>query len=194
MTGTTLTPPERKLFEDLRALGPLQVDMNDQAGAPPLTEAELQEALSRLDVPPPDLMIALYREFGNGGFGMGYGMIGLGGGYRDDMGATCDELYAEFRCGPAQDPAWEWPHGLLPFCDFGCAIYACIDCTSETANVVIWDPNNWEPDQDPRLGMFASGMGFLDWMQAWASGINLWDHLYESARPMEIYFDDTPPR
>lgn len=194
MSARAPSPAETRLFDTLQSRRPLGVDMTDQAGADPLTEEELQRAVQRLGFEPPALMVRLYRAFGNGGFGMGYGMTGLGGGYRDDNGDTCDELYAEFADGPDNPEGWDWPERLLPFCDFGCAICACIDCTTDSGHVVIWDPNIWEPGQPVAIGLLDTGKSFLDWMQAWADGVDLWNSIYGEGAAPARYVRKTGPQ
>ena len=54
-------------------------------------------------------------EIGNGGFGPGYGLIGLSSGARDDAGKTGTDIRQEFREN-TDDPNWRWPYGPLPIC------------------------------------------------------------------------------
>jgi hypothetical protein len=67
-------------------------------------------------------------EIGNGGFGPGYGLIGLTNGAPDDQDKTAPAIYDWFRGGDPHDASWEWPAGLLPICHWGCAILSCVDC------------------------------------------------------------------
>jgi hypothetical protein len=131
----------------------------------------------RLGFPFPPLLKRIYIEIGNGGFGPGYGLIGLTGGVPDDTGSTAPETYNQFRGGDRSDPTWRWPHGLLPICHWGCAILSCIDCTDPNFRMRIFDPNlrqgNWVDDC-----FFEESDGFGIWIRAWAYGTDLWDAMY----------------
>lgn len=178
----------KALFERLRQKSPLGVDFGETRVQPKLTNSQLQAAISNIGFDPPDLLIRLYQEFGNGGFGMGYGMMGLGGGFTDDMGSTCDDFYSKFAIIDPEDRTWEWPEKLLPFCHFGCAIYTCLDCNHPNSRVVYWDPNIWEAGTPPKLGFLDTGMGFLDWMHAWIVGEDLWNCVFgEDALPTPYF-------
>src|SRR5215510_6467043 len=86
-------------------------------------------------------MKRIYIEIGNGGFGPGYGLIGLTNGAPDDIGKIAPEIYNQLRSADRDDPNWKWPHGLLPICHWGCAILSCVDCTDPNFRMRIFDPN-----------------------------------------------------
>ncbi len=144
----------------------------------PLSKAEEQAALDSLGFAPPSLLRSLYRDLGNGGFGPGYGLMGLAGGATDDMGQTADAAYLSLTKSGCFPGGHVWPNALLPIADFGCAIYACIDCQSEDFPVVFWEPNLFSDGDDPRTALFASGRGFSDWIGAWAQGQDIWAEVF----------------
>ena len=95
---------------------------------PKVTEEEVNNAENELGFSIPPLLKGIYQEIGNGGFGPGYGMLGIKGGQLTDDGDTIVEHYKGLCMPDEEDSLWSWPHGLLPFCDWGCAIYSCISC------------------------------------------------------------------
>ena len=64
----------------------------------------------------PPLMRRIYMEIGNGGFGPGYGLIGLTNGVPDDTGKTGPAIYQQFRRAGSEVRNWKWPDRLLPIC------------------------------------------------------------------------------
>jgi hypothetical protein len=79
------------------------------------------------------LLRSLFVTVGNGGFGPGYGIIGVSGG--DSRGTrTLAETYRGVQEGSAFKGD-EWIEGLLPFCDWGCNILSCVDCLGAHATV-----------------------------------------------------------
>lgn len=121
----------------------------------------------------PPLLKRIYADIGNGGFGPGYGLIGLTNGVPDDTGKTAAAIYDDFRS--AAELAW--PDGLLPICHWGCAIYSCVDCLDPDFRMRIFDPNGHGGD-DWTDAFFDEPLRFEDWIGSWASGVNLWDAMY----------------
>ena len=145
--------------------------------APPLTRAQLQQSQARVDFTLPHLYVEILTQIGNGGFGPGYGLMGLHGGATDDLAQTALDLYSVFARPDPQEPSWDWPHGLLPICTWGCAIYSCLDCTRPDAPVITWDPNDWEDGTPTALGFANTGYSLASWLRAWVEGAALWDDM-----------------
>src|SRR5688500_14054929 len=87
----------------------------------------------------PSFLRSVYSEVGDGGLGPGYGLLPL-----FQLGEEAHEdsvvgLYKAFCGVDAEDAAWRWPHRLVPFCDWGCAIRSCVDCSSDDGAVVAFD-------------------------------------------------------
>lgn len=112
--------------------------------APPATLATIARAEQMLGFRVTPFLAKLYHEVGNGGFGPGYGLIGLVGGVRDDIGQDAVTAYARNIEPDPCDPHWKWPAQLLPVCHLGCAMYLCVDCTNEEGNVIWFEPNPHE--------------------------------------------------
>jgi hypothetical protein len=156
-----------------------QIDVGDVS--PPqraslLGTADVAASEAALGFPVPEVLKQLYQTVGNGGFGPGYGLIGLYGGALDDQGMNAVELYQSYATSDPEDPHWRWPDGLLPICHWGCAIYSCIDCRSAGHPIITFDPNM--RDQSWAKCFVGSKHNLATWLQAWASGIKLWEEIY----------------
>jgi hypothetical protein len=93
------------------------------------------EADMGFDLPP--LLKGIYTEVSNGIAGFSYDIIGLEGGCASDSG-TLVEAYIGFKTGGEYDTG-PWKAGLLPFCNWGCAIYSCVDCTDSSYPVFTYE-------------------------------------------------------
>lgn len=92
---------------------------------PPATHAQLDRASRQLGIPIPSVLRTIYLEVANGGFGPGYGLLGVDSGATDDSGANLERA-RELLSGPDPDvPHWEWLEGGLPSCYWGCQVYSC---------------------------------------------------------------------
>ncbi|MFG2336973.1 SMI1/KNR4 family protein [Streptomyces yangpuensis] len=118
----------------------------------PLRAGEIARAEGILGFPLPPLLALLYTRVGDGGFGPEQGLLPL----RRAVGA--------YRA--QRESGWRWPEGVLPVADFGCAMYACVDCRSKTAQVLLFDPNPGEPD----LAWSVDTAGLADWLRGWLDG------------------------
>jgi hypothetical protein len=126
----------------------------------PATVSAVQRAESLLGAMLPDLLRRLYMEVSNGGFGPAYGILGLDGGFRDDMKRTAVDI---LEC------RGDWPGmpgSLLPLCYWGCAIYSFVHCPS--GRIFGWDPNPVAPDDD--VPFFEQEYILGAWLAAWLDG------------------------
>jgi hypothetical protein len=140
---------------------------------PALTERATVDAESRLGFGLPAVVRELYTEVANGGFGPGYGLLGLIDGARSDTNRDAVEEYLAFRQPDPEDPGWHWPEQLLPICHWGCAIYSCVDCSDERADLVRFDPN--PVDTDWSIAFAPEGHTILSWLEAWLRGEDLFE-------------------
>lgn len=115
---------------------------------PRATKEMLDAAEVELGFRLPSLLRAVYRFVGNGGFGpgvsggpIGGGLIGVGG--TEPYLSTAqpiEDLYQQrIRETRDLDRRERWPRKVVPFCDYGCASYACVDCSSPSARVLYFD-------------------------------------------------------
>jgi hypothetical protein len=137
---------------------------------PPATTESVQAAEALVGFRFPPLLIRLWTEVANGGFGPGYGLLGVEGGFPfdDHGGLTIAENYRSCTTG--------WPRKLLPICDWGCFNESAIDCSTPEGGIVdlpenvIVDMQMTGNDPPPK------GMTFAQWMEAWVDGVDLWQY------------------
>jgi hypothetical protein len=128
---------------------------------PPASPDAIEEAEAVVGGALPALLKDLYA-LANGGFGPGYGLLGLRGGFTDDMQRSAIDILAEVPIG-----LWPgMPDGLLPLCHWGCAVYSFVHCPS--GRIYGWDPNPVDPDDD--VPFFAQEYVIDTWLKAWLEG------------------------
>ncbi|MEU5530679.1 hypothetical protein ABZ744_27475 [Micromonospora chersina] len=123
---------------------------------PPLEPAcaeAVPEAERLLGHPLPPLLRRLYLEVANGGFGPG--VLGVAGGYTDDLERTAVD-----RLDPRE------PSGLFPFAYWGCAIYSYVDCSEPSAMMWGFDPNSGLAERS----FFPEGISLTEWLSRWLEG------------------------
>ncbi|MEU9233071.1 SMI1/KNR4 family protein [Streptomyces subrutilus] len=118
----------------------------------PLGGEEIARAERILGFALPPLLAALHTRVGDGGFGPGPGLLPLG--------------QAALTYEAKRASGWRWPEGVLPIADFGCGMYACVDCRSENAQVLLFDPNPGEPD----LAWSIDAPALAGWLRGWLDG------------------------
>ncbi|GLF99606.1 SMI1/KNR4 family protein [Streptomyces yaizuensis] len=136
---------------------------------PPVSAAELAEAERALGFPLHPLLAALYWRVGNGGFGPDEAVLPLSRvpGPAAEAGAV-DE-YTD-RTPPSEaEPWWSWPEGVLPILDWGCAMFACVDCRSPDGTVLLFEPNAIT-DEDVSTAWFVDAGSLAAWLETWLDG------------------------
>ncbi|MEH0579116.1 MULTISPECIES: SMI1/KNR4 family protein [Streptomyces] len=121
---------------------------------------ELEIAESSLGFTLPPLLARLYQEVANGCFGPGYRLFPLVG-----QGGTAVVTYQAERAKAAAADSSHWPEGVLPILDWGCGMYAAVDCLSEHGTVLLFEPNavedNWED------AWFVDADSLAAWLETW---------------------------
>jgi hypothetical protein len=148
---------------------------------PPATAALVDAAEETLGFALPPLLRRIYLEVGNGGFGPGYGLLGVLGGAVDDTGRNIIDLYRMFREPERDDPMWQWPAQLLPICHLGCAMYGCVDCTDPNGAVTWWEPNPREPGDPVDLFLVPVAPSLEAWLWAWLRNEDWMSPAYETS-------------
>ncbi len=113
----------------------------DGPGHPPATKTQVErteEILGFLLLPP--LLKMCYENIGNGGFGPGYGVIGIEGGAESDYGSLIG-TYEQLKTDQEMEGN-EWRKGLLPICDWGCNTFSCVDCSDPVFSM--WKFENFD--------------------------------------------------
>ncbi|MGV4890944.1 SMI1/KNR4 family protein [Streptomyces viridosporus] len=128
------------------------------ATAPARAEAALGFGL-------PPLLAELYLRIADGGFGPEYGLLPLLDSPSSGEPAAVAQYLARRESG-REDPDRPWPEGVLPISGWGCGMYACVDCRSPRATVVLFEPN----PGDPALAWYVDAPSLEDWLRSWVEG------------------------
>jgi hypothetical protein len=131
---------------------------------PPASEATVAEAEERLGFPFPPLLRRLYLEVGNGGFGPGFGLVGVEGGHEMNLerGYTVDGVYAVMQ-------AYKWPKRLLAIGDWGCGRWICLEGRFDHGNIVtLVEEELWVTD-----------FTLQSFLEAWLDGLDMHAALFE---------------
>ncbi|MFI1162155.1 SMI1/KNR4 family protein [Streptomyces sp. NPDC020801] len=140
----------------------------------PVDAATLSRAEAALGFRLPPLLAGLYVRIGDGGFGPEYGLLPLLDSPPAGEPAAVTQYLAN-RAQGSEDPDWPWPEGVLPISHWGCAMYACVDCRSPEATVLLFEPNPGDPDR----AWYVDAAGLADWLQAWVDGTGWYDEAGE---------------
>jgi hypothetical protein len=129
----------------------------------PAAAKDVEEAEQSLGFEIPKILKLLYLRVGNGGFGPGRrgNIIGLRGGFASSSG-TLVQLYEDMRRG-AEYLGLQWRPGLLPFCEWGCTIFSCVDCKDPALRVYLCEACRAQ----------AMDYGLDDFVKMWVEGRDL---------------------
>jgi len=115
----------------------------------------------------PPLLKAIYCNAGNGGFGPGYGVMGVPGGLTDDQGSNILSLYKSYCEPDPYDPSWQWQEGLVPICHLGCVIYTCVNCLEPSYPVYSADIGVIDEDSPLEANLILVSESFDSWVESW---------------------------
>lgn len=168
------------MIDDLDLLQRIKAHAASEADElpPVVKQAEIDEAQTRLGFQIPSLLAAVYREVGNGEFGPNDGLLRLSGG--SDGNSMVDEYLA--RRASNVSSAWAWPEGVLPILDWGCAMYACVDCRSKDNPVLLFEPNPGEPDQ----AWYVDAPSLKEWFVHYVEDTGWWIKAENGEEPDEM--------
>jgi hypothetical protein len=136
------------------------------------SEVGVARAENGLGFPIPTLLKECYLKLGNGGFGPGYGLIGVAGGCESDFGDLVGTYQVLKQDQESEDRVW--PSGLLPFCEWGCNIFSCVDCNDARHPVYTFEDFSVRPE-NYNLDKF---------FELWMCGVDILS--YESAEPESV--------
>lgn len=130
---------------------------------PPACERDIAEAESRLAFSIPPLLKSVYIQIGNGGFGPGNGgsVIGLHGGYASDFGPLV-ETYEQLKGDHALEGK-QWGASVLPFCEWRCNIFTCVDCREADYPIYLFEEGDVSPTH----------YSLQDFFQMWIEGADI---------------------
>ena len=124
---------------------------------PPAPAEAIRRADEALGFPLPAALTAIYRKLANGGFGPGFGILGVEGGYTDpDLGGLTLIEFHQWILGAAKS----WPHQLLTVCNLGGNTRYAIECGQPECPVYLVEGIAVEQRVGP----------FEDVMENWAAG------------------------
>lgn len=132
----------------------------------PVTEAELIDAETRMQVQLPRFFRRLYTEVGNGGFGPGYGMAKLDdiiSGYQDHLSIYNGLLEEE---SGEEYSNLLWPDGLIYLGTEGCTYHFYLDCHDPHYRVLMFSDSHYRDRLEE--GMLLLSDTFDDWIGHWA--------------------------
>ncbi|GAA3374200.1 SMI1/KNR4 family protein [Streptomyces sannanensis] len=130
----------------------------------PASAEDVARAEAALGFALPPLLAGLYTRIADGGYGPEYGLFPLVDG--KNRGPSAVARYLALRAQGEGDPDWGWPEGVLPISDWGCAMLACVDCRSENATVLLFEPNPGIAD----LAWYIDSPGLAEWLRGWLDG------------------------
>lgn len=149
---------------------------------PPASEEQAQETEARLGFPLPSLLRTLYLNVANGGFGPGTGIRGIDGGYNSAIPGENETKahtfdFTVYKEQEAQSvargwrplmlvPREQWLEHLLPICDLGCCMEACVDIHKR---MFITEPS----DSNDFYTLEHLPWAFEEWLWRWVRGEDL---------------------
>jgi hypothetical protein len=125
---------------------------------PTVSEGDIAIAEADFGFLLPPLLKRLYAEISNGIAGFSYDIIGLKGGCDSGCGTLVD-TYLGFKQG-GESETKDWQIGLLPFCNWGCNIFSCVDCTDAANPVFTFEDSS----------VWAERYTLLEFFEMWLKG------------------------
>jgi hypothetical protein len=139
----------------------------------PASIGTIEKAEKLLGVGLPPLLRRLYLEVGDGGFGPGYGFLPL---LEDEHGHPDESIVGRYRTarGAQQEASgWAWPVGLLPACDWGCAIMSCVDGTEAAGPVVAFDDGAREDGESMERAFLRTHDSIEQFLLDWIADVDI---------------------
>lgn len=149
-------------IDDLLRRVLVKADATTERLSPPATAEEVENAERILGFKLPPVLARLYGEVANGGFGPDYHLLPLTG-----DGRTAVSDYREERATRRSGEA-SWPAEVLPILDWGCGMYAAVDCRSPEGTVLLFEPNGICADW--HSAWYVDAESLTDWLETWLSG------------------------
>ena len=177
------------------------------SASPALDDVSIARAETLLGRRLPSLLREVYCYVGDGGFGPGYGLLRLLPDPRSVDVESVVGLYTAFRSADPEDAGWSWPSDLIPFCDWGCAIRTCVECSTPDGAIITFDPNVRDLGEPMSKALAATHPSLESWFTDWLAGVRIlgsnvragpepsgnWNQPFHEGTP---YFraDETPRR
>jgi len=95
----------------------------------------------------PSLLKRFYSEVSNGISASGRSIYGVEGGHKGSTGTLVEQYFSLRGAYDYVGELDDWNPKLLPVCDWGCAMYSCVDCSDPTFPISTWeDCELWPED------------------------------------------------
>ncbi|MGH9720231.1 MAG: SMI1/KNR4 family protein [Bryobacteraceae bacterium] len=165
--------PEEELVARIKELAndPKRRTGSAQMFPHPVARRAVEDAETRMGFQLPALLKRLWTEVGNGGFGPGYGLFGVNLAPSSELSMSIPNVYLQ----SVADESYGWPKNLVLVCEWGCANYSAVDCSTPEGEIV---NVSGEMDLKPTRSSFAQ------WMQDWVDGVDLWRRDFSDHRPV----------
>jgi hypothetical protein len=134
---------------------------------PPITAELLAVEEGRLGFALPPLLRAIYLRVGNGGFGPGYGLIGVADGHSVHDQSLVD-LYLDLI---HSEPPQPWPRAYLTICDWGCNTTSLLKWTEADAPIFLFDGKMYDLDRPWETAMTAEAPSLAAWFDQWLNTV-----------------------
>jgi hypothetical protein len=151
---------------DLLARLAAMADEEDPERPAPLPTADIRRAEDALGFVLAPLLASVYRKVGNGGFGPDYHLLPLIG---EAGSPTAVGRYLDNRTSGG-GTVWAWPEGILPILDWGCGMFACVDCRTQAGPVLLFEPNPGDPD----LAWYVDSPDLATWLEHCVNDTGWW--------------------
>ena len=144
-------------------------DLSDREPYPPTAPEHIAAAEAILGFRLPPILVRLYLEVGNGGFGPAYGLAGVDGCGADEGRNDLVALFQGQRSASWQEAFPRWPERILRIAYFGCGMHAAIDRGQVGDPVYLFEPSVEDEEQFPNA-LVPFERGLEPWLRAWADG------------------------
>lgn len=143
----------------------------------PATAEEVAQAERILGFRLPPVLARLYLEVANGGFGPDYQLLPLVGEGRTAVNDYCEERETSESSSDAH-----WPADVLPILDWGCGMYAAVDCRSPQGVVLLFEPNGISGDW--HHAWYVDSESLTGWLETWLSETGWYEEDTDEDREM----------
>jgi hypothetical protein len=161
--------------------------------AAPLSRDKIANVEQSLGITLPRLVVSLYSQIGNGGFGPGHGILPLippelVPSYLD----AAFDLYQELNWSPTGSAVSAATSNLLPFCEWGSGQFSCLllddHCCDDASLVRLnegWDENTTRMisrEGNYRApGLIFESSSLQDWLSDWIDGADLFGRPFRTS-------------
>jgi hypothetical protein len=128
---------------------------------PPCGRDDVAAAEAALGVTLPPLLVRLYTEVADGGFGPGDGAEPIA-----ELAGLWESYAVELV---ESEDVGEWPAGVVPFCELDQTLTACVDCTTPDGAVVAFEFDDMDPDDPDGLAaaLTVVAPSLAEWLADW---------------------------